>query len=153
MGKHLSIEDRFWGKVQKTRTCWIWIGTRMKNGYGIFSINGKNFLAHRISRELAGVPVPSDLDTRHTCHNRACVRPSHLLHGTRAENMRDMVLAGRHHPCRGESHGSAKLTKVQVLEIRSRIGDGERPVDLAFEFGVNDRTVSNIKHRKTWKHV
>lgn len=31
--------ERFWGKVEKTETCWNWIGN-CSNGYGHFNIGG-----------------------------------------------------------------------------------------------------------------
>jgi hypothetical protein len=29
-----TAEQRFWAKVQKTETCWLWQGTKDRNGYG-----------------------------------------------------------------------------------------------------------------------
>jgi len=29
-----NVEDRFWDKVEKTKTCWLWIGIKNKYGYG-----------------------------------------------------------------------------------------------------------------------
>ena len=62
----------------------------------------------------------------------------------------------RTHPerlARGEDAGMAKLDDDKVREIRARLARGERQVDLARAFGVNQPTISCIKRRATWKHI
>ena len=39
--------ERFWAKVEKTETCWIWTGTRMRGGYGHLVVGGVGIRAHR----------------------------------------------------------------------------------------------------------
>ena len=44
----LSIPERFWSKVNKTDTCWLWIASTDHGGYGRFFVSGKKFdSAHR----------------------------------------------------------------------------------------------------------
>jgi hypothetical protein len=38
-----------------------------------------------------------------------------------------------------------KLTPAQRDEIRRRLGEGERPIDLAKEFGVSPRAISDYR--------
>lgn len=75
-------EERFWAKVNKTDTCWLWTGGRMRNGYGypfmVSSKRGVRTLPHRYSYELANGPVPPGLDIDHMCHVPLCVNPAHL---------------------------------------------------------------------------
>ncbi len=54
------------------------------------------------------------------------------------------------HPC-GEKHHNAKLTQSDVAEIRRRVSQGERQVDLANEKKVSKSTVSDIIHGRKWK--
>lgn len=49
--------------------------------------------------------------------------------------------------CRGEDHGSAKLTIKQVASIRS---DGRLLREIADDFGVDITTVSRIRRGKLW---
>jgi len=46
-----------------------------------------------------------------------------------------------------------KLTDEQVIEIRSRLANGENQYRLAEEYGVHQGTISNIKRRKCYTHI
>lgn len=76
--------------------CWLWKGTKRAKGYGQFKWNGKNVAAHRMAYTLAYGSIPEGLLIRHTCDNPPCVNPNHLLVGTDADNVRDMMERGRH---------------------------------------------------------
>lgn len=74
---------RFWAKVTKTESCWIWSGTKHSNkGYGVFYIwNGQGqivFRAHRYSVEYFFGPIDPSLTLDHLCENKLCVNPGHL---------------------------------------------------------------------------
>lgn len=45
---------------------------------------------------------------------------------------------------------STKLTKKQVAEIRQLLEAKMQIKRIAARFGVNPKTISNIKHRRTW---
>jgi hypothetical protein len=55
---------------------------------------------------------------------------------------------------RGESNQFAKLTASQVVAIRLawRHGNGTRK-ELAYEYRVSPRAISDIVRRVTWRHV
>lgn len=72
------MEDRFWEKVEKTDSCWLW-SSALFQGYGIFSLRrGKTIRAHRLAYELLVGPIPDGLEIDHLCYVRRCVNPSHL---------------------------------------------------------------------------
>lgn len=87
---------RFWSKVEKTPTCWLWKGTLHSAGYGHFQTNGCRYFAHRASYVIAHGPIPPGLSVLHHCDTPDCIRPDHLFLGTQTENMRDMLDKGRH---------------------------------------------------------
>jgi len=89
MNGSLTMEQRFWDKVKKTRGCWIWLGSRRCGGYGELWDKriGKTRPAHYISHELHKGPVPKGLTIHHTCKNPPCVNPKHLQVMTMRENI------------------------------------------------------------------
>lgn len=80
--------ERFWEKVNKTDTCWLWSAAVLdQTGYGYFSVNGRGMVgAHKVSWEMANGVVPEGLEVDHRCHVKTCVRPRHLRLKTHAEN-------------------------------------------------------------------
>lgn len=86
-------KNKFWNKVEKTESCWNYIGYKDCDGYGIFHA-GKNYRAHRFSALIAGKDITKPI-IRHLCHNPGCVNPDHLEAGTQHDNMHDMIQAGR----------------------------------------------------------
>jgi len=94
-GGAMTPEERFWVKVKKTETCWIWGGARSTNHivghtagpYGHFKVNGKVVQAHRYAYESLIAPIPSSLTIDHLCRNTLCVNPKHLEAVTIKENL------------------------------------------------------------------
>lgn len=74
-----SATERFWAKVLKTATCWLWQAHIMTNGYGLFSpTHERPVLAHRFAYQEMKGSIPDGLQLDHLCRNRACVNPAHL---------------------------------------------------------------------------
>lgn len=158
---------RFWARVRKTETCWIWDAGGDRKGYGKFYVGrGINRQAHRWAWESINGPIPDGMLVRHTCDNPPCVNPAHLEVGTQLDNMRDAVERGRirrgdDHPTRrdpslvtrGEQRTQAKLTEAQVTEIRALAAEGIARRKIARMFDIAEVTVRKIVNRETWSHV
>lgn len=92
---YYTLEQRFWKKVDKTDTCWEWIGAIAGRRYGCFWDGRRLVYAHRVAYEIAYGPIPDGLDVLHHCDNPRCVRHDHLFLGTHQDNMDDMMIKGR----------------------------------------------------------
>ena len=68
---------KYWVKVKKTDTCWLWIGARCL-GYGVIRVGTKQVKAHRVFYEHLIGAVPTGLQLDHLCRVKNCVNPSHL---------------------------------------------------------------------------
>lgn len=129
-------------------SCQEWKKAKDAGGYGVSWKDGKYIRAHRkVYIETHG-PIPSGLVVRHTCDNRACVNPDHLILGTRADNSKDMV--DRNRQAFGTKVGTSKLTDDIVRMIRSMSGSSQQ---LATFFGCSKTNIKDIKNNKIWKHV
>lgn len=85
--RRIPLEVRFWSKVDKTETCWIWTGATHPFGHGHIKVDGEVKNAHRVSYEIAYGPIPDGLHIDHLCRNPGCVRPDHLEPVTPIENV------------------------------------------------------------------
>jgi hypothetical protein len=142
---------RFWAKVQKTDSCWLWTSGTAR--YGQFTIQTTK-LAHRVAWELTHGKIPKGLQVLHHCDNQRCVRPDHLFLGTQQDNMDDMKTKGRGRWRVGSRHGMAKLTDADVLAIRTRYATGKvLQQTLANEYGVWQGAISRIIRRTGWRHI
>jgi len=85
---HLArASDRFWSKVDKTDSCWLWTGIINAAGYGRFSVGTEEkWLAHRYAWTKLVGDIPSGLHIDHMCHVHNCVNPAHLRPATNKEN-------------------------------------------------------------------
>lgn len=164
-----SLAERFWAKVvcDLGSGCWPWTAAPNGRGYGVIGRGGRkdgNVLAHRLSWELHFGSIPAGMDVLHHCDNPPCVRPDHLFLGDQVTNNADRHRKGR--TARGEAKKySAKITEAQVLAIRKRFA--ERPIvnvrtnrngphsvgAIARDYGLNEASVRDIVHRRTWKHL
>jgi hypothetical protein len=82
------VLERFYNKITRIPEsgCWLWDGY-LCQGYGSFSLNGKQQQAHRVSYELHVGPIPEGLQIDHLCRVRCCVNPAHLEPVTQRENL------------------------------------------------------------------
>ena len=98
-----TLYQRFWAKVNKTDTCWLWTAAA-PNGYGQIGAGGKTLRAHRVAYEMLVGPIPEGLQLDHLCRVTLCVNPNHLEPVTNRENV-----------LRGESPLAKKARQTECL--------------------------------------
>lgn len=148
---------RFWSKVKKTATCWLWMAGTSPAGYGRLGQGGQgSMLAHRYAYELTRGPIPKGLFVLHSCDTPPCVRPDHLFLGTHQDNMDDMNRKGRHSRVglKGVMNPRSVLTEDDVRAIRElyRGRRGELTA-LSKRFGVSRPVIGAILKRQRWTHI
>ena len=82
---------------------------------------------------------------RHTCDNRKCVNPEHLVIGTHQDNMDDMKKRNR--SAKGLVNGAGKLTPEQVTYIRTHYVKNSKEfgaVALGRKFCVHNVTIGRV---------
>ena len=111
----LQMIDPFGGLF----SCWPYIGKRChKDGYGYPKRKQKSILAHRWSYEHHyGVILTPTTVVRHICDNPICCNPLHLLIGSQADNVQDMMERNRnkrgYHPMTLSQHSIDEIIKLR----------------------------------------
>lgn len=111
----------------------------------------KTFLVHVLVCETFHGPKPDGKQVAHGDSNPRNNQSANLRWATPVENNSDKY--ARNTTLQGTKHPLSKLTDDQVLEIRRRVKLGEMQYLLAREFGVTNMVISNVKLRKSWKHI
>ena len=86
-GLYLTPVERFWQKVDKTSSCWLWTAALDRDGYGKIGVNGKSIRSHRYSYELHKGELEGGMVVDHLCKVRNCVNPAHLRIVTWVQNI------------------------------------------------------------------
>ena len=146
--------------------CWPWTKSHDRDGYAVTKIAGRQWrVARWVLTQSLGRNLTDGEVTRHTCDNRTCCNPAHLLVGTARDNSQDAIererlITGEAHWARqaperfhGSNNPAARLTEDQVRSIRARYAEGARQVDLAADFGVTQGFISQIIRRAAWAHI
>lgn len=142
-----SSQIRFWNKVVRTRSCWLWTAAKNEKGYGVFGLGQETDKAHRIAWRLINGLIPQGLFVLHRCDVPACVNPKHLFLGTNIDNVRDMIAKGRNSkpPAMG-GWNKIFIPKSILNEL------GHRPdTELAKRMGVSKYVIQRTRRARAIK--
>lgn len=133
--------------------CIICTSHCVKNdGYPIVRRNGKTLTWARLILFRRYGNQPTDVHCRHTCDNRLCVNPNHLIPGRNEDNVRDRCERGR--TALADKHFQTKLNPDKVRNIRRLLQSRSMTwVDIAKRFGISTGTIRNIQIGRAWRYV
>ena len=122
--EHAAI--RFQRYINKTETCWLWMGARSGSGHGSFSVRAlsgwSSRQAHRVAWELQQGAIPKGMCILHLCNVPACVRVEHLTCGTWQENVAHRDAFGNN----GRARKAAGLPPVDHPRPKRRLSLQDR---------------------------
>jgi hypothetical protein len=110
--------------ITETDDCLEWPGAKTAGGYGRLNAGKTSTLVHVAALEIRTGERPPGMDAMHSCHNRACMNYRHLSWGTRSQNIRMMMDAGRH-PSQSQTHCS-KGHELTGDNVRTETGGRRR---------------------------
>lgn len=151
----IPVIERIEAKLVPDGDCLLFTGGKDAWGYGLITL-GKNrkARAHREVYKHYKGEIPEGHVVRHTCDKPACCFYGHLITGTQAENIADMVERGRASRRPGSQHPNAKLEEQDVRTIRELYEQGGHTFQtLATMYDVSRGLISSIIAKRGWKHV
>ena len=81
----VKAKKRFEKKIIKTKDCHFWTASKTKQGYGMFSYEGKSIPAHRFAYMAYVGDIEDTKIVHQSCNNTYCVNPEHLYLITKSE--------------------------------------------------------------------
>lgn len=130
------MDERTWARfiakvsLPNANGCMMWL--KSTNGkYGQQWVGDIRTSAHRLSYQFFNGVIPDGQLVRHTCDNKLCVAPLHLILGTVQDNTDDMIERQGHpnsrksqcvqgHPLSGENLRFSSDGRLQCRECTNR---------------------------------
>lgn len=108
---------------------------------------------HRLVAE-AFLQNPIDLpEVNHLDGDKRNNSLPNLEWSSRSDNCRHAIDTALYKMAKGEDSGNAKITELDVLEIRRLAESGTFHKDIASIYGIGRKAVTKIVNRQRWAHV
>lgn len=126
-------------------------------GYKIVSLSKNNTqktykLHSLVALNFLGKRAKGGLQVNHIDGNKLNNKVSNLEYVTRSKNVKHAYSLGLMDK-RGHKNCKAKLSVIEVLEIRNRYIRGESISEIAKDYSIHICNVRRIINRTTWKHI
>ena len=130
-------------------------------GRGYFSlrlfrrgVRARHVLIHRIVYSHFVGPIPAGMTINHKNGKKTDNSMSNLELATMSQQQHHAYATGLQKHAKGEARKNvAKLTNLEVLEIRRLYPPRPTYKELATRFGVSEGTILSVVHRKHWTHI
>lgn len=135
----------------QSNECLVWPFVRYPSGHAQIYLDGRGQVAARVVCQMTYGDPPSDRhEAAHSCGrgHEACINQRHLRWATPEQNQADRILHGTSN--RGSRNGRSTLPESDVKLIYERILSGESQEEIASDFQVSAKTISNIKTGSRW---
>jgi hypothetical protein len=113
-----DVQKRLFNKrrVDPETGCWVWTGSKTRDGYGQIQFNGQIQRVHRVAYERLIGPIDEET-LHHKCAVRLCFNPEHLQPCSRRENIAEM------HERQYYERTIEKMATT-IAELESRLSSG-----------------------------
>ena len=146
MSKHREITYL----VNHATGCWE-CNSHAPDSSGYPRIQGKERRISRLMYSIHKGEIPSGMVVRHTCDNRLCINPEHLLIGTVQDNIQDAVIRGRLKGLKVKYPTKPVKITGDAEEIEAAIFSGKYSQDsIAEVYGISKGTIWRIKKGVSW---
>jgi hypothetical protein len=122
--------------------CWIAAGRANTGGYRQIQVDGRHYLAHRLSFHAFVRELGREECVLHACDVRRCVNPAHLRAGTYEDNALDMARKGR-----------AGRTRIPDDVARAVLADSGTLAAIAKRHGISKSHAGMIRQRRTRRYL
>lgn len=120
------------------------------DGYPYLTKNKKHWRVSRYVYTNTFGEIPNNLIIRHTCDERLCINPKHLILGTKGDNNKDRADRNRNRNQNGENNNISKLTNEEVIEI---FYSKDTKENIIIKYNISRSTINTIKRKAVWKHI
>jgi hypothetical protein len=145
--KRINVLQKEFEYIEQGR-CWISTKVPSQNGYPYTRIQNRQTTIARVIFAHLNHPIEKGQVLRHTCDQKKCINPKHMLLGSVSDNVRDAVKRGLNP--KEETHGMAKLRFSDIQAIRTLSANGFAGSYIAKLFGISKSSVSKILQGKHW---
>lgn len=126
MAKKNTLEDVFkFVDIREPDECWLWKGNIDRKGLPYITIDGRKYIAYRVTKFLADGNfnlLDESVVPMHQCKkkdgtpidNPLCCNPAHTIMGSWEDNMLDMMMKGR--------SGLTKDVIRDILNLHEQLG-------------------------------
>ena len=121
-----KVEERLWSQVERRSPseCWAWTGQVLRSGYASLRIACVGQTASRVMCWLVYGPPPERgfrWHASHTCHNKKCLNPGHVIWEEQGVNVGRNTLARRGPKPSNSRRWLARTTAHEVRRIWSSL--------------------------------